>query len=181
MKHYLIFSGHLIDRPDRVQKRFPQENEEIIRLKIKKCVSEIKNNTNAELYGIAGGACGGDILFHEICDELQIPTVIYLTLPPDEFKKESVSYAGKNWDTRFDDLLKRKQYKILLQTNDSQQNSIWEDTNVWMLNDALKKGGEHVTLIALWNNKEGDNKGGTKHMIDIAEKAGVKREIIDSN
>lgn len=181
MKHYLIFSGHLIDRPDRVQKRFPPENEEVIRLKIKKSVSEIKSKTNAELHGIAGGACGGDILFHEICEELQIPTIIYLALPPDEFKKESVSFAGKNWDIRFDNLLKRKPSKVLLPTNKSQENSIWESTNVWMLNDALKKGANHVTLIALWNNQEGDNKGGTNHMIDNAKTAGVKTEIIDSN
>lgn len=180
MKHYLLFSGHLIDRPDRVQKRFPEENEEFLKSEIKKCLLKIKNNNNAKLFGIAGGACGGDILFQEICDELQIPTIIYLALPPNEFRKESVSYAGKNWDIRFDGLLKRKPYKVLLKTNNNQQN-IWESTNVWMLEDALKEGGDHVTLVALWDNKEGDNKGGTKHMLDIAKNAGVKIEIIDCN
>jgi len=35
-----------------------------------------KQNAEGKLIGISGGAGGGDILFHEVCDELGIPTMM---------------------------------------------------------------------------------------------------------
>jgi hypothetical protein len=55
-------------------------------------------------FGIAGGASGGDILFHEICAELGIPTRLLLALPRDPFIEESVAPAKGDWTKRFDRL-----------------------------------------------------------------------------
>ena len=40
---------------------------------IREAVIKERDLGGEELTGIAGGACGGDILFHEVCDELGIP------------------------------------------------------------------------------------------------------------
>ena len=49
----------------------------------------------------AGGASGGDILFHEVCAELSVPTTLWLALPPDRYVMESVAPAGPDWVPRF--------------------------------------------------------------------------------
>jgi hypothetical protein len=180
MEHYLLFSGHLIDRPERVQKRFPKEKEQAVRLKINEYLSKLKEDTTDKLFGIAGGACGGDILFHEICIKLSISSKIYLGLPPVEFKKTSVSFAGEEWDKRFDNLLKILPYQVMTEADYKNKNiPLWERANLWMLNDSLKNGGENMNLLALWDGMEGDGKGGTKHMVDIAKQKGAEVKIIE--
>ncbi|MEO8399797.1 MAG: hypothetical protein ABI550_08305 [Ignavibacteriaceae bacterium] len=57
--------------------------------------------------GIAGVACGGDILFYELCQKMNIPSEKYLALPLQKFKKESVSFAGKNWEDHYDLLISK--------------------------------------------------------------------------
>ena len=46
-------------------------------------------------FGIAGGANGGDILFHEVCHELGIPTHLYLAMPSGLYVTKSVRKAGR--------------------------------------------------------------------------------------
>lgn len=36
--------------------------------------------------GLAGGACGSDILFHEVCQSLGVPTLLFLALPEAEYQ-----------------------------------------------------------------------------------------------
>jgi len=182
MKHSLLFTGHMIDAKDRADPRFPANKENEAKREIEKYLLTEKEINKDELTGIASGACGGDILFHELCAKMDIPTEIYLALPVEDFKKESVSFAGKDWDMRFDKLVAKLPVHIL-PANDENNNekNVWERTNLWMLNLALENGGENMTLIALWNGKGGDGEGGTEHMINIAKEQGARVEIIDTN
>jgi len=41
-----------------------------------------------------------------------------------------------------------------------------------MMHNALANGSAKVTLIALWDGKEGDGPGGTKHMVDEIQRRG---------
>ena len=59
-----------------------------------------------EVIGIAGGASGGDILFHEVCEEIQIPTRLFLAVTKDLFV-ESVRQGGPGWVERFNKLCAR--------------------------------------------------------------------------
>jgi hypothetical protein len=68
---------------------------------------------------------------------------------------------------------------VLPQSNENNTNNVWERANVWMLESALKNGGENMSLIALWDGKPGDSGGGTEHMIKVAKKHGAKTKIID--
>jgi hypothetical protein len=117
-----------------------------------------------------------------LCEEINISTVLYLALPVADYKRRSVSFAGKLWDNRFDRLTKKLSVHILpVEKRDSAQNNIWAVTNLWMLDHALEVEGKNMTLIALWDYKGGDGKGGTENMISNAKSKGAKIRIIDIN
>ena len=126
-------------------------------------------------FGIAGGASGGDILFHEVCAELGIPTKLYLALPPDQFIKASVRSAGPQWIERFWRLRERLPERVLAESEElprwlreKPNYSIWQRDNLWMLYNALAAGGDNVTLIALWNA----GGGRLRRAADLVDKAG---------
>lgn len=185
-RHSLLFTGHMIDQPGRKEQRFPPEKEEAVRTAIKKAVQEEIAKVDGKVIGISGGACGGDILFHEVCEELGVPTELYLALPRDQFIVESVQFAGPQWIERFDRLYKKLPRKLLAPSKElplwlqsKRDYSIWERNNQWMLYSAMDCGGLKMTLLALWDRKGGDGPGGTAHMVDVAQQRGSKTIIID--
>ena len=186
-KEYLIlFSGHMIDKPDRKEPRFPPEKEPEVREKIKSQVKKILDTQERKVKGMAGGACGGDILFHEVCKELGIKTDLYLALPREQFIVESVQFAGPDWIDRFNTMYDGLDVQILSETkalpkwlNNYGDYSIWERNNRWILNSALSEADYHLTFLALWDGKGGDGPGGTEHMIDEVNQRGAKSIIIN--
>jgi hypothetical protein len=116
MLHTILFTGHMIDKEGREKVRFAAVKENAVMEAIQKEILNEKLFANKYVRGIASGACGGDILFHELCIVLEIPTNIYLAMPEDEFKKASVSFAGNNWEDRFDELVKKLPVLILPST-----------------------------------------------------------------
>jgi hypothetical protein len=171
----------MIDKKNRKNPRFPASKEQEVKAKILMQLTEEKNTALNPLTGIAGGACGGDILFHELCDELEIHSELYLALPPAAYKRQSVSFAGKIWESRFDKLIKKHPTTILpKEIRYNKEKNIWAETNLWILGHVLKTG-QSMTLIALWDGKTGDGKGGTEHMITKVQNKGGKIKIIDIN
>ena len=187
-KKAIVFSGHMIDKESRKEPRFPKEREGAVREKIKNSVKEILGNeAPKDFIGIAGGACGGDILFHEVCKELGIKTGLYLALPKEKFIGESVRFAGNSWVDRFYAIHDDANTLVQLLSDDmdlpiwlqgKKDYTFWERNNLWILNSALSYGGRNLTFLVLWNGKEGDNPGGTKHMIEEADKRGAKSIVI---
>jgi len=109
-----LFSGHMIDRPDRPQPRFPPAMETEAQQKIKEVLDRLK--ADASNLAIAPGiACGGDILFLESCLQRQMKAEIYLPFEPAKFIEQSVSFAGNNWVERFYQIKNHPQVKIHLQ------------------------------------------------------------------
>jgi tetratricopeptide (TPR) repeat protein len=96
-KRVLVFSGHMIDAPDRQTPRFPADKESIAREQIKQAVLKEMNIDDGVAAGYAGGASGGDILFVEVCADLGIPTRLYLAIPPQAYVINSVMKAGSDW------------------------------------------------------------------------------------
>lgn len=179
MKHTVLFTGHMIDRDGRTSPRFPPDKETSVREEMENFTQKLKEYYRDDLIGIAGGACGGDIIFHELCLDMHIPSEMYLALPPDEFKKQSVSFANKQWVKRFDILHQKLPVHILSESPSSEENeNLWARANLWMLKTALQNGGQHMTLLALWDGKGGDGDGGTEHMVDIAKQKKAKFKII---
>lgn len=184
-QHYLLFTGHMIDKPDREIPRFSAKKENVVRQKMKEEIEKVKRNTTGKLKGIAGGACGGDILFHEICRELDISTELFLALPREKFLVESVAFAGPGWVERFNKLFNKLPVRVLSKSQKfprvkgKKNLSIWEKNNLWQLNCALANGGLNMTLVALWDGKGGDGPGGTADMVKEAKEKGGRSIIIN--
>jgi len=179
MQHYILFSGHRLDKPGRTPTRFPASKAIAATVAIRKTLEAILTRVPAPtIKAIAAAADGGDILFHEACKDLDIPSEIYLAIPIPEFLKTSVA---AEWQDRYYQLTRILPVHILHPdvTADA-PNTIWEEVNSWMLDKALSAGGARLTLIALWDGSPGET-GGTAHMIRVAKNHNAAIEIIDTH
>ena len=176
----ILFTGHRIGAPDRQKPRFPPDKEDQARAMTLAAVSEEKEKAAGKLLGISGGASGVDILFREVCQELDIPRQMYLVLPKNEYIKASVADGGPSWVERFKRLFEQKQPEILSNSGElprwlrsKKDYSIWPRSNLWMLHSALAISNDNLTLIALWNSEVGDGPGGTEDMVNRAQDRGA--------
>lgn len=178
--HVILFTGHRVDAEGRETPRFPPDREDQVRTMIFDALTREKQNTEEKLLGITGGASGGDILFHEVCDELDIPTRMYLALPVNDYIKASVMDGGPAWVERFKHLFESKRPETLSDSGELPRwlrgkpaYSIWQRSNLWMLHNALDISKGNLTLIALWNGEAGDGPGGTEDMVKRAQDRGA--------
>ena len=179
--HVILFTGHRVDAAERETPRFPADREDQVRSMITEALTLEKQNAEEKLLGITGGASGGDILFHEVCDELGIPTRMYLALPKNDYIKASVADGGPAWVVRFNRLFESRHPAILSDSSELPKwlrgkpaYSIWQRSNLWMLHNALDISKDNLTLIALWNGEAGDGPGGTEDMVKRAQDRGAR-------
>ena len=66
-RHVLLFSGHMIDAPDRKAPRFPASKEASAADAIAALLDAADVAAGPNDLAICGGACGGDLLFAEAC------------------------------------------------------------------------------------------------------------------
>ena len=178
-----LFSGHMIDRLDRPQPRFPAAMETEAQQKIKEVLERLK--ADASHLAIAPGiACGGDILFLEACLERQMKVEVYLPFEPAEFIEQSVSFAGDEWVKRFYKIKNHPQVKIHLQLEQLGAVPVgdnpFERNNLWALSSSLIYGIERVRLVVLWDGKGGDGPGGTGDMVKQVRQLGGIVEHLDT-
>jgi hypothetical protein len=172
--HWLLFSGHRIDVPGRATPRFPANSEAIASQMIYDAISaQLEGHPDDLFCGVSSGANGGDILFLEACEALNVSTEIYLALDEKEFARVSVADAGGDWLERFEKLLQTRPTCILANDSTSQLN-VWQQTNLWMLNSILSHHGVNMTVIVLWDGNVADGPGGTLNMVKQARAAGAK-------
>jgi tetratricopeptide (TPR) repeat protein len=187
-KRVLLFTGHMIDAPGRREPRFPPDKVEVARTKIAEAVAGEQEIAGGIAYGVAGGASGGDILFHQVCDASGIVTRMFLAVPREVYIRESVAPAGPQWVEDFHRLVRSRQVRVLGESMElprwlqgKTDYNIWQRNNLWNLHNALAAaGGENVTLIALWNGASGDGPGGTGDMVQKARDRGAKTIILDT-
>jgi len=169
-----LFSGHMIDSPDRVDPRFPADKESIAAARI----GEILDNLEAgpDDLAIAQGAAGGDILFAEACLARGVPFQMLLPLDEPDFIEASVlpSANGEAWRQRY--LALRDKLTLpprimpdelgpLPRDREGHEMNAFERCNLWLLYSALAQGINRVRFICLWNGGGGDGPGGTGHMV----------------
>jgi len=184
-EHAVLFTGHMIDAPGRKTERFPERFEPAARLAISNTLQAIlaTGPHSESTVGLAGGASGGDILFHEVCEELGVPTRLHLALPAEQYIEASVAPAGGDWVERFHALIGRlppSSIEVLDETvvlpaalTGSEELNIWQKTNLWMVEEAVTIAPRQ-TLLALWDGRAGDGPGGTEHMVMLAPRLGIE-------
>ena len=174
----VIFSGHMVDAPDRQIPRFPprfvEAVAEQIRITLGACDAQI---------GISSAACGSDLLFIEAM--LQRDAEIQVVLPwrKDEFKQTSVSAAGADWERRFDRALEEATSVTFL----SQQGAPSGNLGYVYCNDCMngmalfraQKLGSDVQPIAVWDGQRGDGLGGTSSFVEFWTQRNRKVEVVD--
>jgi hypothetical protein len=140
----VLFTGHMLDSltrpPDKA--RFPRtlEAEKIARRLIEEALRNEMSEEDGVSLGIAGGACGSDILFHEVCESLGIPTHLYLAVPEAEFQVESVNRGGAVWVERYRKICRHLPMRVLAEAKelprwlaDKKDYDIWQRNNLWMI------------------------------------------------
>ena len=205
--HPLVFTGHMIDAPGRVRRRFPARQEQTAKEKIKEEISAIKDTADARqetLIGMAGATDGGDLLFHEACAELGIDTEVFLPVP--ELTYRATAMSGRaGWVERYHAVLTRAKDKAkekgkgkgkgkddgvhILARSDRLPPwlqgrvgySTWQRANQWVLHHAWATTTvDRVTVLALWNGEPGDGPGGTADMVDKAQAGGADVRVIET-
>jgi hypothetical protein len=171
----VLFTGHRIDSGDRKETRFPPEAEPIARAVIWQVLAA--ESRKAPLIGFSGGANGGDILFLEVCRELEIPFQILLALPEPDFIRKSVAPAGANWVARFQALAAMSKPHVM---PDNSSQGLWARSNRWMIESALAPKPKDFILLALWDGATGDGPGGTEDMVATARQNGARFIHLDT-
>ena len=92
----VVFSGHMVDRAGRAIPRFPASEEAKVREEIMTYLRSVRVG-----FGYSSAACGADIIFCECLLELDAKVNLVLPCPVNAFKRQSVSWAGPEWEQRF--------------------------------------------------------------------------------
>ena len=189
-RRVLVFVGHMIDPPHRPTPRFPADREQVARARIREAVTAEMQTGAGISYGYAGGACGGDILFHEVCQELGIPTRLYLAFPPEKFVSTAVESAGRDWVNRFWTLCRQREVdgniRILSSKTDEAEAlpawlrakpgyGIWQRNKLWIYFNALAEANyDKITFITLWDGLSDEIPGSISDLKAKAESQGAK-------
>jgi hypothetical protein len=177
-----VGTGHRIDAPGRKTPRFPNTDDAIAKARswLRQELEAEKTKTTGAVSAFGGAASGTDLLFHEVCAELNIPSTVVLPIPREDYCQQSVMDGGPDWVEKFNRLLDTKPLIVL---SDSAELPVWAASipkygvfqrgNIWMMENALLRNAD-VTLVALWNGQAGDGPGGTADMVNLAQSHGAK-------
>lgn len=176
----LLFSGHMIDAPDRKIPRFPPTMESVARKAIAERLDAI--SAGGDDLAICSGACGGDLIFAEAALARGLSVEVYLPFGVDTFAQHSVDFAGEDWRRRFDAVLASSALHLMPTERPllTEGQDPYEQVNLWMLEAAARVGADKVVFIALWNGQGGDGPGGTQHMLDTVRREKGQVHWIDT-
>jgi hypothetical protein len=175
-----LFSGHMIDAPDRAKPRFPADKEPIAARAIAAALADL--DIGPHDLCICGGACGGDLLFAEAALARSARLELYIPFDEPAFLEKSVDFTGGDWCARFFAAKARATLHMLpLERGPTPASEDpYERNNRWMLEAASRFGSDKVDLVCLWNGEGSDGPGGTKHMMEEVQKAGGRAHWLDT-
>lgn len=186
-RQVILFSGHMIDRPDRPKPRFPPRLEEAASQRIQAVLAEL--DAGPEDLAISQAASGGDLLFLEACQHRGVRRQVLLPFEETEFVQRSIlpSLQGDLWRQRFvamrDQLDPSRPIRIMpvaLGPAPKGRNP-YERCNDWLLYSGLCHGLARLRFLCLWDGEGGDGRGGTAHMVREVEEHSGQVIRIDSH
>jgi class 3 adenylate cyclase/tetratricopeptide (TPR) repeat protein len=175
----VAFAGHMVDRDDRSVPRFPSRLEPMVKDAIRQRLSKLNAG-----FGYASGACGADILFHEVMLEMKGESYVILPYEKERFIKDSVEFVrGSDWGERLE--------KVIAQAIDTQEvskqrqmgsNVSYEFANMMLHGLASVRAEQLETKlvpVAVWDGKTGTGMGGTAGTVERWRRLGLHVEVID--
>lgn len=186
----------------------PHNCMELAKREIHRAIERERAKHGEVMFGMAAGANGSDLLFHEVCDDLQIKTRLYLALPRDQYIGEYVAPAGADWVEKFNAIYRTRKAEcqmvnaadsdselVVSVLSDSMEMPRWlqgkpsytigKRNAVRMLQHAMVQRhihdgeGTNVTLMVLWDRHEIDAKGSMGDLVDLAQTNGIKVVHLD--
>jgi hypothetical protein len=169
-KNVLLFSGHMIDAPDRKTPRFPPDKERTAAAAIAQTLEDI-GAARGDL-SVSGGACGGDLLFAEACIARDMALELYIPFDEPTFLANSVDFASGDWRDRYFAVKSKATLHIAPDELGplAEGENAYERNNQWMLTAAARFGGDRLAFISLWNGQGGDGPGGAQHLMQEARR-----------
>tara|TARA_R110002072_G_scaffold155657_2_gene306099 strand:+ start:159157 stop:161577 length:2421 start_codon:yes stop_codon:yes gene_type:complete len=164
----VVFSGHMIDRPDRSTPRFPPKLTESVQKTIEKWIDD-----NKAFIGYSSAACGSDLLFQQAIQKRGGASHIVLPYDRKQFRKDSVEFAGDEWSTLFDEVLKNATQVTIASPQRTQGDGISYDYANQVVHglatirarELRSNNGQPLGLV-VWNNQPGDGPGGTASIVN---------------
>jgi len=183
-RQVFLFSGHMVDAPDRATPRFPADKEPIAAQTIAAALDQL--GAGAGDLALTQGAAGGDLLFLEACLQRGARCRQLLPFEEPKFIEESLltSKDGERWRERY--------FAVKAQLKDAPRimpaelgplpkgASAFERCNLWLLYTALAWGVDKVRFVCLWNGGGGDGPGGTAHMYNEVKRRTGRVTWIDT-
>lgn len=179
-----LFSGHMVDQPERAVPRFPNDARhiEIARAAIAQQLDAL--DIGADALAICGGACGGDLLFAELALERGARLQMHLPFAEPRFLQASVSFAGAEWRDLFFKVKANSRTTVLIMPGELGPAPASVDpyarNNLWQLYTALAHGADKVRFICLWDRGEADGPGGTRQMYEAVRERSGQVFILDT-
>lgn len=177
----IVFTGHMLDRPDRPTPRFPASLVDAVAAQIKSRV-----NKAGVSYAFASAACGSDLLFLQAAIDAGADVHVVLPFSRDEFFKSSVEFAGEPYAKLFWNMVDESSDRVrVTQLSTKPSMNVYKDfeyANRILYGLARVRSlelGTELSAMCVWNNQPGDGAGGTADAVNAWRAAGLKPEIID--
>jgi class 3 adenylate cyclase len=193
-----VFSGHLVDGPERAVPRFPPALEGAVARALAACVARLDIG-----FGYASAASGGDILFLEALknlatgrrDDAAIREAAggrlrgqerHIVLPyhREQFKTDCVTYLDdQTWAGRYEAVLADATSVVTASDQRMLGGAVSYEYGFLLLDGtaavrALELDTELV-CVALWDGRPGDGPGGTAAAVEHWSQNGRRVEIVD--
>jgi len=176
----VLFSGHMVDRPDRATPRFPEALVPAAGERIVQALTAVGAGPGD--LGIAQAASGGDLLFAQACLARGMRLELYLSQHEPAFLAESVQFAAPHWQADFDGLKDRPDVRFRIMPDDlgptPEGVDLYDRCGRWTLHSALSCGLAKVSFMALWDGKPGDGPGGTEGMVSLVRQLTGRQPVI---
>jgi class 3 adenylate cyclase/tetratricopeptide (TPR) repeat protein len=179
----VVFSGHMVDAPGRVPPRFPPEREAAMREELR--LHLLKINAG---FGYSSAAAGGDILFCECLLEMEARVNLVLPCSVESFKRQSVSFAGAEWERRFHHVLANATTVLVANpmSPGSTATQAASPLDLVFANRiatgmaALQARALNLELqaIALWDGQPPERMGGTASVVTEWERQKIRPHVI---
>ncbi len=183
-KQILLFSGHMIDAPERASPRFPATKEVSAAQQITHALDAF--GAGPEDLALCQAAAGGDLLFLEACQQRGVRCRVHLPFAEAEFIQRSIlpSTGGVAWSQRFEAVKAALKDSVRIMPDElgplPKGIDPFERCNLWLLYSALALGVDKVRFICLWDAAGGDGPGGTAHMFNEVKRRTGRVVWIDS-
>jgi tetratricopeptide (TPR) repeat protein len=167
-RQVVLFSGHMVDLPDRKTPRFPADKEAAAAQSIGGALDRL--GAGPEDLAFCQAAAGGDLLFLEACQKRGVRCKVLLPFDEPEFVEKSIvtSAGGDKWRDRFYAMKAKLLEPIRIMPDElgppPANVDPFERCNLWSMYSALACGIDKLRFVALWDGGGGDGPGGTAHM-----------------